>query len=277
MTCWGTCAGRTAPSRPRYSVTRRTPSPSRPTSPRQGAAHRGGAPEGTDLVAATTTNSDHVHLELFQANLAEIGITLTVEEMDQATYVGMIYGDAPVERPNFMGQSWCPDNDAWNGVYPLVSCDSWGSKEPTAGSTATRRSRRCWMKPGRLDARVVDEILGKMLTIISRDDPPAIYYAQPKWPTVLQANIEGFFFNPINIGTYDFWKLSGRRNGAGARHGAADHFGLAARFAHQCAALTAAARYRPGFLGWAPVPRSNTGVVAALAALGHGDTDQITE
>ena len=47
-----------------------------------------------------------------------------------------------------------------------------------------------------------------MLTIISRDDPPAIYYAQPTWPTVLQANIEGFFFNPINIGTYDFWKLS---------------------------------------------------------------------
>ena len=47
-----------------------------------------------------------------------------------------------------------------------------------------------------------------MLTIISRDDPPAIYTNQPKWPTVLQANSEGFFFNPINIGTYDFWKLS---------------------------------------------------------------------
>ena len=47
-----------------------------------------------------------------------------------------------------------------------------------------------------------------MLTIISRDDPPAIYYAQPTWPTVLRADIEGFFFNPINIGTYDFWKLS---------------------------------------------------------------------
>ena len=34
-------------------------------------------------------------LELFQANLAEIGISLTIEELDQATYVGMIYGDAP--------------------------------------------------------------------------------------------------------------------------------------------------------------------------------------
>ena len=52
------------------------------------------------------------------------------------------------------------------------------------------------------------EILGEVQTIITRDDPPAIYIAQPTWPTVLQANIEGFFFNPINIGTYDFWKLS---------------------------------------------------------------------
>jgi hypothetical protein len=24
----------------------------------------------------------------------------------------------------------------------------------------------------------------------------------------LQANIEGFAFNPINLGTYDFWTLS---------------------------------------------------------------------
>ena len=37
---------------------------------------------------------------------------------------------------------------------------------------------------------------------------PVIAVAQPKWPTVLQANIEGFVFNPINLGTYDFWTLS---------------------------------------------------------------------
>ncbi|MDF2758999.1 MAG: hypothetical protein K0S99_1631 [Thermomicrobiales bacterium] len=37
---------------------------------------------------------------------------------------------------------------------------------------------------------------------------PVIAVAQPKWPTVLQANIEGFAFNPINLGTYDFWTLS---------------------------------------------------------------------
>ena len=52
------------------------------------------------------------------------------------------------------------------------------------------------------------ETLDKIQTIITKDDVPVIAIAQPKWPTVLQANIEGFAFNPINLGTYDFWTLS---------------------------------------------------------------------
>ena len=44
--------------------------------------------------------------------------------------------------------------------------------------------------------------------ILSRDDPPAIYYAQPEWITVLRRDIVGFDFNPIYIGTYDFHKLN---------------------------------------------------------------------
>jgi peptide/nickel transport system substrate-binding protein len=167
--------------------------------------------EGTELVAETTTNSDTSSLELFQANLAEIGITLTIEAIDQASAVALLYGDTPVEeRPNFMQQSWWPDyNDAWNGVYPLVSCDSWGSKGSNSGFYCNEEVQK--LLDEAKDASTLEsytEILGKMLTIISRDDPPAIYYAQPKWPTVMQKDIEGFFFNPINIGTYDFWKLS---------------------------------------------------------------------
>jgi hypothetical protein len=58
---------------------------------------------------------------------------------DQCTY-----GDAPVEeRPNFMGQSWWPDyNDTWNGVYLLVSCDSWGSKGANSEFYGGRAARR---------------------------------------------------------------------------------------------------------------------------------------
>ena len=170
-----------------------------------------GIAEGTELTAETTVNSDVSYLELFQANLAEIGITLTIERLDQASAVGLLYGDTPVEeRPSFMSQSWWPDyNDAWNGVYPLVSCNSWGSKGANSGFYCNEEVEG-YLEEAQ-DASTLasyEEILGKMLTIISRDDPPAIYYAQPAWPTVMQASIEGFAFNPINIGTYDFWKLS---------------------------------------------------------------------
>lgn len=170
-----------------------------------------GVPEGTELTAATTVNTATTDFELFQTNLAELGITLSIEQMDQATYLGLIYGDAPVEeRPNFMAQSWWPDyNDAWNGVYPLVSCNSWGSKGANSGFYCNEEVQS--LLDESQSASTLEEyagILGDMLNIISRDDPPAIYYAQPKWPTIMQADIEGFAFNPINIGTYDFWKLS---------------------------------------------------------------------
>jgi peptide/nickel transport system substrate-binding protein len=170
-----------------------------------------GVAEGIELTAATTTNSDPAFLELFQANLAKIGITLTIEKLDQSSYIGLIYGDAPVEeRPNFMGQSWWPDyNDAWNALYPTTSCNSWGSKGANSGFYCNEEYEA--LLDEAKDASTLDsykETLDKAQTIITKEDPPSIFYAQPKWTTVLQQGIEGFEFNPINIGTYDFWKLS---------------------------------------------------------------------
>ena len=172
-----------------------------------------GVPEGTELILSTTTNADTTALELFQASLAEIGITLTIEQYDQATQVALLYGDTPAEeRPNFMTQSWWPDyNDPWNALYPTTSCDSWGSKGANSGFYCNEEYEA--LLDESQDASTLEsytEILDRAQTIITKEDPPAIYYAQPNWPTVLQSNIEGFFFNPINIGTYDFWKLSRR-------------------------------------------------------------------
>jgi hypothetical protein len=141
------------------------------------------------LTAATTGGANISYLELFQANLAEIGIPLTIEQLDQTTYVGLIYGDAPVEeRPNFMSQSWWPDyNDAWNGLYPTTSCDSWGSKGANSGFYCNEEYEA--LLDESQDASTLEnyeEILGRAQAIITEPDPPAIYYAQPKWTTVLR-------------------------------------------------------------------------------------------
>ena len=101
-----------------------------------------GVAEGTELILLQATGSNPAMSELFQANLAEIGITLTIEPVDQGTRAATFYGDTPAEeRPNFMLWSWWPDyNDAWNVLYPTTSCDRGDRKGPTAGSTATRKS-----------------------------------------------------------------------------------------------------------------------------------------
>ena len=50
--------------------------------------------------------------------------------------------------------------------------------------------------------------LDRVQTIISAEDPPAVYYMQRQWTTILRHDVQGFVFNPINIGTLDFWRLS---------------------------------------------------------------------
>jgi peptide/nickel transport system substrate-binding protein len=167
-----------------------------------------GVTEGTELrlmqIAGTTTVA-----ELFQANLAEIGIMLNIEAVDSGAFTATFYGDMPVEeRPNLMIWSWWPDyNDAWNHLEPQVSCEPHGSAN--AGFYCNERvdellaSSRDAANPEDYQAAVTE-----MQQILSQDDPSGIYYAEPEFTTTMRADIQGFFFNPINLGTYNLHKLS---------------------------------------------------------------------
>jgi peptide/nickel transport system substrate-binding protein len=170
-----------------------------------------GVAEGTELTLLQATGSNPAMSELFQANLAEIGITLLIEPVDQGTRAATFYGDTPAEeRPSFMLWSWWPDyNDAWNVLYPTTSCDSWGSKGANGGFYCNEEVDALLEEAKNASTlESYTQVLDEVQTIITEQDPPNICSSQPKWPTVLQANIEGFAFNPINLGTYDFWTLS---------------------------------------------------------------------
>jgi peptide/nickel transport system substrate-binding protein len=171
-----------------------------------------GVGEGTELTLMQEAGDEKLKAatQLFQANLAEIGVSLVIETVDLGTINGVIYGDAPAEeRPNVLPSFWWPDyNDAYNHLYPQVSCESWGSKgsnggfycneEVDAGLAAARDAA---------DGATYDEALADVQRILTEEDPSAIYYVQPEWTTVLRSGIEGFVFNPIYIGTYDFYRL----------------------------------------------------------------------
>jgi peptide/nickel transport system substrate-binding protein len=170
-----------------------------------------GVAAGTELTAMLNTGADTRLAELFQPNLAELGITLTVEQVDSPTFTGIFYGDAPAEeRPHFMRWSWWPDyNDAWNALQPTTSCDAWGSKGANGGFYCNEEfDEKLAEAKDASTLETYEESLAEAQRIIGVEDIPVIAIAQPKWTTVLNKSVQGFAFNPINLGTYDLHKLS---------------------------------------------------------------------
>ncbi|MCC6313706.1 MAG: hypothetical protein IT337_06810, partial [Thermomicrobiales bacterium] len=49
-----------------------------------------------------------------------------------------------------------------------------------------------------------DAALAEVQQIITADDPPAIYYAQPLSVVAVRKGIAGVVLNPINVGTFYF-------------------------------------------------------------------------
>ena len=170
-------------------------------------------PEGTELVLTMETGYEDVKaaVQLFQQNLAQLGINLSIQEVDLSTFTGILFGEMEAEeRPNMMPWFWWPDyNDAYNHLYPQIACDQWGAAGTNAGYYCNEHVQELFdATRDEPDPAKYQAALSEIQQIISRDDPPAIYYMQRQWTTVLRNDIEGFVFNPINIGTFNFYAMS---------------------------------------------------------------------
>lgn len=171
-----------------------------------------GVAEGTVISLTQESGDENVKsaVQLFQANLAEIGIVLEVETVDLTTFISIVFGDAPIEeRPQVIPWFWWPDyNDAWNHLYPQVSCEAWGSQGTNSGFYCNERVEALLAEArDAADPERYQTALAEIQQILTRDDPSAIYFMQRQWTTVLRSGIEGFIFNPIYIGTFDFYRL----------------------------------------------------------------------
>ncbi|MCC6945026.1 MAG: ABC transporter substrate-binding protein [Thermomicrobiales bacterium] len=172
-----------------------------------------GVEEGTTLQLVLEPGDEPtiVAAQLFQVNLAELGINLDIQQLDTGAMVGLVYGETPVEeRPNFMPWFWWPDyNDAWNHLDPQISCGSAGPAGSNMGYYCNDDVEAQMEIAGTAvdDATYLDAI-GQVQQIISADDPPAIYWAERPWNVIFRNTVTGIFINPINIGTYSFWDMS---------------------------------------------------------------------
>ena len=171
-----------------------------------------GVAEGTTITLMQESGDEKSKAvtQLFQANLAKVGITLDIQTVDYGTTSGMFFSDVPAEeRPGVQMGFWWPDyNDAYNHLYAQVACDSWGSKGANAGFYCNKQvdADLATARDAADDATYMTA-LASAQRILSHDDPSAVYYLQPQWTTVLRRSVEGFVFNPIYIGTYDFYRL----------------------------------------------------------------------
>ncbi|HEY7031889.1 MAG TPA: ABC transporter substrate-binding protein [Thermomicrobiales bacterium] len=146
--------------------------------------------------------------ELLGANLETLGLKLEPTTVDFATYLAIATGDQPAaERPHLVPSFWQPDyNDAWNHLWPQLSCQAW-----TVGNIG----HYCNAQVEDLLARARDaaddqtyrRALSTIQQIVTRDDPAAIYYAQPEWITVLRKDLGGLVLNPIVSEIHDFYGL----------------------------------------------------------------------
>jgi peptide/nickel transport system substrate-binding protein len=172
-----------------------------------------GVAEGTELSLTEESGDQNVisAVQLFQANLDKIGIKLNIETTDLTNFTSIVFGDAPPEeRPMVMPWFWWPDyNDAWDHLDPQVRCSAAGSAGTNSGFYCNQQVDDLMLEARDApDETSYNKALADVQQILSQDDPPAIYYKQGMWTTILRKEIQGFLFNPIYIGTYNYYKLN---------------------------------------------------------------------
>ena len=149
--------------------------------------------------------------QLFAANLEQLGLSLDIQAVDETTFIGTIFGEAPIEeRPHFFPLFWQPDyNDGWNHLYAQVDCDAAFGKGANAGVYCNERVDEL-LDTARdaADEATYLDALAELQQILTWDDPAGVYYIQTQWTTILSAAIDGFATNPIATGLYDFYRMS---------------------------------------------------------------------
>ncbi len=172
---------------------------------------KAGVKPGTTLTYAYSSGLQNFQIAggILQAQLAQLGITLKIQSMDEATFNGVFYGnEAPSKRPNIMEFGWWPDyNDPYDESVNLVASYAAGSAGANAGFYHNKQvdALLAEMKNGSREVLIADA--KKLQDITGRQDPPCIWLDEPLQVVVTAGSLKGLIINPLTIGTYDFYAL----------------------------------------------------------------------
>jgi peptide/nickel transport system substrate-binding protein len=173
----------------------------------------GGFPAGSsfDMLVVSETVEDTITAQLFQASLAQIGIDLSITEIDLATYEEIIFGEAPAEeKETILGSwEWWPDyNDPHNQLAPNFLESAIGGGGSNGGAWVNERFEEIMAEAEVFeDEDQLLELMKEAQQILTELDPPAIYYGETLMYTILQNDIQGFVPNPLYLESYFFYDM----------------------------------------------------------------------
>lgn len=174
----------------------------------------GGFKEGDsfDWIYPAGDAYDPIVSQLFQANLDTIGFKLNISTLEGGTFSDMVYGNGPAEsRPHFIGAwGWWPDyNDPWSQLLPNFAKVSEGGGGSNAGFYENARFEELMAQAEHFtDEAQLKTLMKEAQNILTEQDPPAIFYGELLWYTVMRKEIQGFVGNPLYLGSYPFHRLS---------------------------------------------------------------------
>ena len=144
---------------------------------------------------------------VLQAQLAQLGITVKLQHLDEAVFSSIFYGSEPAsKRPNLMPWGWWPDyNDPYDECVPLVA--SYSTNAGNAGYYHNKAVDALLADMQNADrARLIRDAV-QLQAITSRVDPSDIWVDEPAQVTVMGAHLHGVVFNPLAVQTYDFYPM----------------------------------------------------------------------
>lgn len=151
---------------------------------------------------------------VLQAQLAQIGVKLQVEEQDIASFNGLFYGDQPgADRPDLMWYAWWPNlDDAYDQAWILYHSAAGGAAGANGGFYHNERVDSLIEAASReTDPAKLTQIWQEVQQILTVDDPAGLWVEDPLERTVIRKDITGHTYNAIYASTFDFWAL--RRTG----------------------------------------------------------------
>ncbi|HEX5692688.1 MAG TPA: ABC transporter substrate-binding protein, partial [Roseiflexaceae bacterium] len=148
---------------------------------------------------------------ILQAQLEQIGVKLTIQQLDISAFNGIFYGDQPPEeRPDMFWYAWWPNlNDPYDWSWILYHSTAAGSNGANAGFYSDQRVDEL-IDQGLTETDPAKQaaIWTEMQKIITLDDPAGMWVSDPIDHTIFRKDIAGQAYNALYTETFDFYALS---------------------------------------------------------------------